>query len=77
MSDRIPTYAEFWPFYLREHSHPATRWLHFAGTSVGLGIGVTAAVLGQVSLVPAALVSASRRCIASTVVEPWIDKICA
>lgn len=58
MSDRIQTYAEFWPFYLREHSQTSTRWLHFAGTSLGVGLGITALVTGRGALVPAALVAA-------------------
>ncbi|HYI00055.1 DUF962 domain-containing protein [Hyalangium sp.] len=58
MSDRLRTYAEFWPFYLREHSRAATRWLHFVGTSLGLGIAVTAIMQGRASLIPAALVAA-------------------
>jgi hypothetical protein len=58
MSERIQTYAEFWPFYLREHSQASTRWLHFVGTSVGVGLGITAGVTGRGALVPAALVAA-------------------
>ncbi|MCY1046705.1 DUF962 domain-containing protein [Corallococcus sp. bb12-1] len=58
MSDRIQTYAEFWPFYLREHSRASTRWLHFTGTSLGVCLGVTAAATGRGALIPAALVAA-------------------
>ena len=32
----ISTYTEFWDYYVQEHSKPATRALHFVGTSLGL-----------------------------------------
>lgn len=34
----IANYEEFWDFYVREHSKPMTRVLHFIGTSLGLGL---------------------------------------
>jgi hypothetical protein len=44
MSDarRYRSFAEFYPFYLGEHTHPVSRRLHFVGTSVALALLVAA-----------------------------------
>jgi hypothetical protein len=36
MVPRLSSYEEFWPYYVSEHALPATRALHFAGTSLVL-----------------------------------------
>lgn len=44
MSRRFESFAEFYPYYLGEHSRRATRRLHFVGTAAALGLAIAAAV---------------------------------
>ena len=36
--NRIDNYEEFWAFYVGEHRSPVNRFLHYLGTSGGLGL---------------------------------------
>jgi hypothetical protein len=45
--ERITTYGEFWPYYLREHAKPATRTLHYVGTAGALILLVCAVAAGE------------------------------
>lgn len=44
---RYRSFADFWPFYLREHSRPRTRALHYAGTTLVVLIALSAAATGR------------------------------
>lgn len=44
MAPRLGSYEEFWPYYVSEHSKPATRALHVLGTSLVL-LALACAVL--------------------------------
>lgn len=41
------SFAEFWPVYLREHSRPHTRALHYIGTSLVVALALFALFTGK------------------------------
>lgn len=41
---RFTTFADFYPFYLSEHTNRVSRRLHFTGTSIALILLIAAAV---------------------------------
>jgi len=47
MTDHFTSFAEFYPFYLSEHSNRTCRRLHFVGTSLVLGTVVAALATGN------------------------------
>lgn len=57
MDQRIATYAEFWPQYLREHANARTRRMHVAGTVIGVALFLVGIVTNRWWLVLAGLVS--------------------
>jgi hypothetical protein len=55
-AERFRSFAEFYPFYLGEHTHPVSRRLHFVGTSIALVLLVAALASRNGWLLLAALV---------------------
>ena len=50
MTDRIKSFKEFWPYYLQEHSKPATRKIHVAGSAGAIGLIGLGVATGQLWL---------------------------
>lgn len=46
-STKFTSFAEFWPFYLQEHSRPQTRALHYLGTTLVVALAIYALVTGR------------------------------
>jgi hypothetical protein len=50
------SFQDFWPYYLSEHSKPATRALHCMGTLTGIAVVILVIVIGKWWWFPSALV---------------------
>ena len=55
MAERLTSYTRFWPYYLRAHSRPATRALHYLGTMAGVALLAGFAATGEVWTLAAAI----------------------
>lgn len=47
MARQYSSFAEFWPFYLQEHSKVKTRVLHYIGTSLVVALTLYALISGE------------------------------
>jgi len=49
-TDRVPqfdSFESFWPYYLAQHRHPATRACHFVGTTAAMASGIAGIATGN------------------------------
>ena len=56
MAEQFASFADFYPYYLAEHSNRTCRRLHFIGSTIGLALMVFAVISGQFWLILLALV---------------------
>jgi hypothetical protein len=57
MDSSFATFKEFWPFYLREHSHPKTRLIHVWATAAALSFLSIALLTGNMIFAVVAVVA--------------------
>ena len=55
---KVSRYSDFWPIYLREHARPATRYVHYVGTSAGIACLLLALVFRNLWFLPLGIVLA-------------------
>ncbi|HEX8097383.1 MAG TPA: DUF962 domain-containing protein [Pyrinomonadaceae bacterium] len=56
MKREFGSFDEFWPYYVAEHSKPATRALHALGTTAGMACAAALLASGRWKLLPLAFV---------------------
>ncbi len=44
--EQFDDFDDFFPYYLSQHSKPATRWMHFVGSALAIGILANGLVRG-------------------------------
>jgi len=55
-SQKFKSFAEFWPYYLAEHSKPETRAIHAIGTTAGVACAIALIAERKWKLLPLALI---------------------
>lgn len=55
-NNRISSFEEFWPYYVREHSTAGCRALHFIGSALGIVCLAATFITGNLWLIPLGLV---------------------
>jgi hypothetical protein len=57
MAERYTTYSAFFDFYLSEHSLPATRAVHYLGSTCGIAALILTITTGQLWWIAAGLIA--------------------